>query len=326
MKIWQNDNRERHIWRPSRGKSEAANYTDGIKSREFPRRLVLSALIAVLLLTMLTACASKRPYEYPDTSRESVQAASREGWAEEAQDYSATERRSGISTLVTGLNLISELLLRIACVWGIVEAVRYLRIKTMACIKEKTLGTAQEKWVKNADRAAQPSKSKSAREPLPQTPTPPQPAPPPQPIPPEFFEYHETTPDNEMKNLFSSQPVDRGLHQEAAVWFDVQDVEKLRSYLIGIDLSPLYFKQSMTGPLKGMLRPNGRYEVIPASEEITEANLNYSAINPCFHISWDAKSDKRVKVRVNSPAILLEQEAGVFQIEKRGTLTVTDSY
>lgn len=114
--------------------------------------------------------------------------------------------------------------------------------------------------------------------------------------------------------------------QEELVYFDFQDESKALEIMKGdVRQGPIYFKELSSGPLEGSKVDDICYSVCPKMQEITESEINYSAIRACFEIDKNASFGKRFRIRVNQPAYLAKGDGNIYSIFKKGKLAVTDT-
>lgn len=114
--------------------------------------------------------------------------------------------------------------------------------------------------------------------------------------------------------------------QEEPVCFDLQDEIKAMRIMEGdIQRGTIYFVKAINGALKGIQIHDGRYQVYPKMQEITESELNYSSIKVCFELDRRVTYGKRFKIHFDQPAILVEKGKEVYVIQEKGKLTVIDT-
>lgn len=109
-------------------------------------------------------------------------------------------------------------------------------------------------------------------------------------------------------------------------YFDFQDESKALEIMRGdVSQGPIYFTELSSGPLEGTKVSDACYSVCPKMQEITESEINYSAIRACFDINKNSSFGKRFRIRVDQPAYLVKKGGNVYSIMSKGKLAVIDT-
>lgn len=116
--------------------------------------------------------------------------------------------------------------------------------------------------------------------------------------------------------------VEKHIPVQQQIYLDFQDTRQALDIIDGKRQGSIFLIPASRGSLIGFKSEKGSYLVLPYEEYLTETELRYSPVTACFEITGLTHVRQKVKVHCERPAILTETRDGLYEIAKKGQLTV----
>lgn len=116
--------------------------------------------------------------------------------------------------------------------------------------------------------------------------------------------------------------IEKRIPAQQRIYLDFQDTRRALDILDGRRQGPIFLVPASKGSLTGCKNKEGSCLVLPYEEYLTETELRYSPVTACFEITGLTHVRQKVKVHCERPAILTETRDGLYEIAKKGQLTV----
>lgn len=309
----------------------------------FPRSRAILLIAAILSCSVLTCCGYANPSNnYESIPRDqqpftkTVQPSSIDSeldsvnniTSNEAIPHSVSSSREQPNELLSKLNNLASFALKILCIVTLAEVVKFLNNyrKNMLAQQQRREKRLQQRRNQDSSVQAPPdlfdfdSASCDALPMIAVQQSPLEPCSMPDESPAANNHLNSNF-DTAQSDLLAPQIAESNLSDKTAL-FEFQTPDKALKILDGAEQGCIYLKKSANGRLVGIQTASDLYRVAPRTLEMPERNLKYSAIAACFNISWEVEGGKVLKVRIDNEALLKEADAGIYEIVKKGRLTV----